>query len=51
MVVDIEDRPGAFGEDSRRMAAAGVNIDLAYVAASGQLVLAVDDLDKARAAV
>ena len=51
LVLEIEDRPGALGEVSRRIANAGVNIDLAYQATNNRLVLGVDDLDKARAAV
>jgi len=51
LVLEIEDRPGALGEVSRRIANAGVNIDLAYGASNNRLVLGVDDLDKARAAV
>ena len=51
LVLEIEDRPGALGEVSRRIANAGVNIDLAYGASNNRLILGVDDLDKARAAV
>jgi hypothetical protein len=51
LVLEIEDRPGTLGEVSRRIANAGVNIDLAYVASNNRLVLGADDLDKARAAV
>jgi len=51
LVLEIEDRPGALGEVSRRMANAGVNIDLVYLAANNRLVIGADDLDKARAAV
>ena len=51
LVLEIEDRPGAFGEVSRRIANAGVNVDLVYLAANNRLVLGADDLDKARAAV
>jgi hypothetical protein len=51
LVLDIEDRPGAFGEISRRIARAGVNIDLCYVASNNRLVLGTDDPDKAHAAV
>ncbi len=32
LVLEIEDRPGALGEVSRRIANAGVNIDLVYLA-------------------
>jgi hypothetical protein len=51
LAVEIEDRPGALGEVSRRMANAGVNIDLVYLAAGNRLVLGVDDIDRARAAL
>lgn len=51
LVLEIKDRPGAFGEVSRRIANAGVNVDLAYLASNTRLVLGADDLDKARAAV
>jgi hypothetical protein len=51
LVLEIEDRPGAFGEVTRRIANAGVNVDLVYAAANNRLVFGVDDLDKARAAV
>jgi hypothetical protein len=51
LVLEIEDRPGALGEVSRRIADAGVNIDLVYLATSTRLVLGVDDVDKARDAV
>jgi hypothetical protein len=51
LVLEVEDRPGALGEVSRRIANAGINIDLGYLATNNWLVLGVDDLDKARAAV
>jgi len=51
LVLEIEDRPGALGEVCRRIANAGVNIDLGYLATNNRLVIGVDDLDKARAAV
>ena len=52
LVVDVEDRPGTMGEVARKVADAGVNIALAYSTFGGvKLVLGVDDLEKARAAV
>jgi hypothetical protein len=51
LVLEIEDRPGALGEVSRRIANAGVNADLVYLATGTRLVLGVDDIDKAREAV
>ena len=51
LILDIADRPGAFGEIARKIAGAGVNIDLVYVASNNRLVLGTDDLEKARAAL
>jgi hypothetical protein len=52
LVAEVEDRPGTMGAVARRLADAGVNIELAYTTFSGvQVVLGVDDLEKARAAV
>jgi hypothetical protein len=51
LLVEAEDRPGEFGRITRRIANAGVNIDLAYTSNSGQLVLGVDNLEKAQGAV
>jgi hypothetical protein len=50
LVVDIEDRPGALGELTRRLSDANVNIELAYTAFGGvKVVIATDDLINARA--
>jgi hypothetical protein len=52
LVVDVEDRPGSMGEVARRVGDAGVNIELVYTTfGEVRLVLGVDDIDKARAAV
>jgi len=51
LAVPIEDRPGALGEACRRLADAGVNVEQAYTASASRLVLAVDDLAAARAAL
>jgi len=51
LVLEMEDRPGALGDVTRRIAKAGGNIDLIYLAANTLLVIGADDLDKARAAV
>ena len=51
LVLEAEDRPGVFGEVTRRIARAGVNIDLIYIAANTRLVIGADDLDRARSAV
>jgi hypothetical protein len=51
LVVEIEDRPGAFGEMARRIADVDVNFDLVYLASNNRLVVGASDLDKARAAL
>jgi hypothetical protein len=51
LVVDIEDRPGAMGALTRRLANAGVNVDLLYLATNTRAVIAVDDLDATRGAL
>jgi hypothetical protein len=49
IVVDIEDRPGALGDFTRRLADENINVEQAYLATNNRLVLAVDDIDRARA--
>jgi len=51
VVLEVEDRPGSLGNVARRLANAGVNLQLAYLATSTRLVIGADDLEKARAAV
>lgn len=51
LVLPVEDRPGALGELARRLARAGVNIDLLYLATDTRVVLGVDDLETARSLV
>jgi hypothetical protein len=51
VVLTIEDRPGVLGNVARRLANAGVNLQLAYLATSTRLVVGADDLEKVRAAV
>ena len=51
LVMEVEDRPGVLGNVSRRLASAGVNLRLAYLATSTRLVIGADDLEKARNAL
>lgn len=51
MVVDVTDQPGELGRVTRKLADAGVNINLAYLATGTRLVVGADDLDKAEAAL
>jgi hypothetical protein len=46
----VEHRPGAGGALLRRIAAAGVNVDLAYLAENGTVVIGADDLVRAEQA-
>ncbi len=50
LIVDVQDRPGELGKICRKLANAGVNINLTYFSQKG-LVIGADSLDKARAAV
>lgn len=50
LILDVDDRPGELGKVCRRLANAGVNINLLYPTTGGQLVFGVDDLEKARTA-
>ena len=50
VVLDMQDRPGALGETARKIADAGVNLELAYLATNTRLVLGAADLDTVRAA-
>jgi hypothetical protein len=51
VVLDVEDRPGVLGNVARRLANAGVNLELAYLATSTRLVVGAADLEKVRAVV
>lgn len=51
LVLDIPDQPGELGKAARRMADAGVNIDLVYLNTKGKVVFGVDNMEKARAAM
>src|ERR671923_819760 len=51
VVVDVEDRPGVLADLTRRIAAAGVNLDLVYVATRNRVVFGSPDLAGLRAAL
>jgi hypothetical protein len=51
LVMDVQDQPGTLGSYARKLADAGVNIDLFYIATGTRLVFGADDLDAARAAL
>jgi hypothetical protein len=51
VVVDVEDRPGVLADLTRKIARAGVNLDLVYVATRNRIVFGAVDLDALRAAL
>src|ERR687886_2622320 len=51
VVVDVEDRPGVLADLTRRIAKAGVDLDLVYVATRNRVVFGAPDLDGLRAAL
>jgi len=51
LVVNIEDQPGALGSIAQKVAGAGVNIELFYLASRTRLVLGTSDNAKAKSAV
>jgi hypothetical protein len=51
LVVDVTDRPGTLGQVTRKLANAGVNLNLLYLATNTRLVIGADNLDKARGAI
>ncbi|MEA2495933.1 MAG: hypothetical protein QOJ29_3844 [Thermoleophilaceae bacterium] len=51
VVVDVEDRPGVLADLTRKIAKAGVNLDLVYVATRNRVVFGASDLAALRAAL
>jgi hypothetical protein len=51
VVVDVEDRPGVLADLTRKIARAGVDLDLVYIATRNRVVLGAADLDGLKAAV
>lgn len=48
VVVDCPDHPGEMGRVCRRLADGGLNIQQAYLATGNRLVVATDDVERAR---
>jgi hypothetical protein len=51
VVVDVEDRPGVLADLTRKIAKAGVDLDLVYVATRNRVVFGAANLDALRAAI
>lgn len=51
VVVEVDDRPGVLADLARKIARAGVNIDLVYVATRNRVVFGSSDIEALRAAL
>ena len=51
VVVEVEDRPGVLADLTRKVARAGVDLDLVYVATRNRLVFGAQDIEGLRAAL
>jgi hypothetical protein len=51
VVIDAEDSPGVLADLARRVAKAGINLDLVYVATQNRIVFGADDVDGLRDAL
>ena len=51
VVVDVEDRPGVLADLTRKIAKAGVDLDLVYIATRNRVVFGSPDLDALKAAL
>ena len=49
--MQCQDRPGELADLTNKIAAAGINLDLAYVATGSRVVFGSDDLDGLQAAL
>ena len=51
VVIDVHDQPGVLADLTRKIARAGVNLDLVYVATQNRVVFGAPDLAALRAAL
>ena len=51
VVIDVEDRPGVLADLTRRVALAGVSLDLVYIATRNRVVFGAPDIAALRAAL
>ena len=51
VVVEVEDRPGVLADLTKKVAKAGVDLDLVYIATRNRVVFGSPDLDGLRAAL
>ena len=51
VVVEVEDGPGVLADLTRKVARAGINLDLVYVATHNRVVFGAPEIDKLRTAL
>jgi len=51
VVIEVEDRPGVLADLTRKIAKAGVDLDLVYIATRNRVVFGAADLDGLKAAL
>jgi hypothetical protein len=51
VVVEVQDRPGVLADLTRKVARAGVNLDLVYIATRNRIVFGSSDLEALREAL
>ena len=51
VVVEVDDNPGVLADLTRKVAKAGINLDLVYVATRNRLVFGSDDLEGLKSAL
>ena len=51
VVVQVDDRPGVLADLTRKVADAGINLDLVYVATGNRIVFGAPDLEGLKAAL
>jgi hypothetical protein len=51
VVVDVQDRPGVLADLTRKIAKAGVDLDLVYIATQNRVVFGASDIEGLRAAL
>jgi hypothetical protein len=51
VVVEVDDHPGVLADLTRKVAKAGINLDLVYVATRNRIVFCSDDLDGLKSAL
>lgn len=47
IILELKDKPGMLGKAARKIANAGINLGITYLAKNNRIVLETEDLDKA----